>query len=254
MSKPAPKSISSARNPLASRPVSPVSKFGDDVWELDCTNKSKARSSRIINWNASLGIHGRLADERFANLLNTCKLLVYALRNGKAVHGRLKGSTLVSIGTNLISFVRWMVFQKFERFSDLSGDDVLRYRAFVHNNPGRFVAKKGTWLRPPEAKQLHPRTMQLRMQPIVYLVELKSIVGDAPRWNPELQPGPDLGSSKTSKPIPRIPDEIATPLFQVALTWWSCPHQTGHAASDEVAWMNSRGESILSARCGWELL
>ena len=35
---------------------------------------------------------------------------------------------------------------------------------------------------------------------------------------------------------------------------WSCPYETGHAAGDELAWMNSRGESILSPLCGWLLL
>jgi len=32
---------------------------------------------------------------------------------------------------------------------------------------------------------------------------------------------------------------------------WSCPYETGHAASDELARMNSRGESIFNPRCGW---
>lgn len=211
-----PRSTEETSQRLLEERVSSRSLWRDDVWFLDDPNPAVTPSSRKVDWNFTVATGVRFADPRCASLLRTCKTLFGILLKGSIEVRPLKAGTIMPLYQYLKLFVRWMVEHQIERFSDLSREQILQYRAFVaERTKPRSLEPASTR---PDGVTQGEKTALL---PLRHLIRHAAELGDAPRLS--LREADELllatSTAYRGEGVQPIPPAISGALYETALTW-----------------------------------
>lgn len=200
--------------------VSTASVFCDNLWLLDDPNPAKAPSRRKIDWRRDFGKHGCLTDEIYVDLLRTSKMLVYDLMHGKGTRGTISAASAVTVGSNLIALLAWMVKKGLRSFVEIDTTIADEYFVFLEQKQGSFSRKAGRRLDGGSDDKLRDGSVYARLTPLRYISELAEEMDD-PRYLPKswFQSRISRKNRELASQIPRIPDDVAYPLYREALRW-----------------------------------
>jgi integrase len=206
---------------LPTQPVSSVSSFGDDLWDLGSLNFLKNRSARtwVIGFGITLADGSTLTEPANAALYLGFKEYLYArLHNPPNGYPPVKPYTIVHEFNLLVTFIRWMIIEDMTAYSQLRPKDIeIDFLAFLKKTTTHIGNSKTAVHR-----------SEMRVYRILAVVQrlwyFRERTTDSLTFNPFAGKSPFavLGlkhNQSHENTTPVIPDEVMEPLAITALDY-----------------------------------
>jgi integrase len=195
-------------------PVSEISKFGDDIWDLEIKVAGQRADMSIVKWQIRPSFKNELTEHETKFLIESAKHFVWSLvYDPPSGRKRISASTIKSKSMNLMTIIGWMASQGLKQFKSIELTDIDAFKTWLFLRPGgrgRFKT------------ELTPNTASL------FFTILKDIYRQRYKLEDSIiiDPLPDettyeaAGLTRETKgSISFIPDEISIPMLQNALLW-----------------------------------
>ncbi len=192
-------------------PVSPLSRFGDDEWQLDIRTAGRRADHNWIDWRLVPPRGARISAAAGASLTHAAKQFLWSMVvNPPTGRKRLSPTSVQIKAVTLKTLIGWMALEGLTAFHDIDAAAVERLRAWL-------LARRGQSGRP-----LSPNTVANYMVVLKDLYRQRAKLDDPIIMDPLPQETTYEAAGltpATKGTIPFIPDAIAIALLSSALEW-----------------------------------
>ena len=192
-------------------PVSPLSRFGDDEWQLDIRTAGRRADHNWIDWRLVPPRGARISAAAGASLTHAAKQFLWSMVvNPPTGRKRLSPTSVQIKAVTLKTLIGWMALEGLTAFHDIDGAAVERLLAWL-------LARRGQSGRP-----LSPNTVANYMVVLKDLYRQRAKLDDPIIMDPLPQETTYEAAGltpATKGTIPFIPDAIAIALLSSALEW-----------------------------------
>lgn len=193
-------------------PVSPWSRFGDDVWQLDIRTAGRRADQNRFSWPRAAPANARICHADHAALVQAAKHFLWSMRiDPPAGRKRSSPASLHTKAMVLRPLIAWMAREGIARFADLDPAAIERLQGWLK---ARVSLQTG--------KAINPGTAGSYLLVIKDMYRQRAKLNDAPLLDPfpHQTAFEAAGKSRASiRPIPFIPGRVAVAILSAALRW-----------------------------------
>jgi integrase len=216
----------SAINVASEMRISSRSTWSDRRWVFDGRRPGLVDHDLIVDWSFDLPDGSRFTDPQWAVLLQAARRYLWTLSTDPPPGRRATRSiTLTNVFSRLRLLIRWMVEQRYTRFTDLDRAATERFLATVAERCGTA------------GRRLAPTTLYHYRRILLTLYQQRDKLPDALREEPFAGGRFNIRAGfrqAVDNPLPYTPDAIAVPLISAALRLIGQPAEDIIALRDHV--------------------